>query len=30
VTLIQTDAAAREAQIVGPARWRRVIAGGLS
>jgi len=29
VTLIQTDAAAREAQIVGPARWRRVIAGGL-
>jgi len=30
VTLIQTNAAAREAQIAGPARWQQVIAGGLS
>ncbi len=30
VTLIQTNAAAREAQIAGPARWQHVIAGGLS
>jgi tRNA threonylcarbamoyladenosine biosynthesis protein TsaE len=30
VTLTQKDAATREAQIAGPARWRRLITGGLS
>jgi tRNA threonylcarbamoyladenosine biosynthesis protein TsaE len=30
VTLTQTSAAAREAQIAGPARWQQVITGGLS